>query len=78
MLDVVVSKHIFKKKKKAKINKIEPLKIHLDIFGIVEAIFSEDMFKDFHYDSRNDNVWRQRSKCESNRIFLIIKKGIIH
>ncbi|KOB87934.1 hypothetical protein PFDG_04407 [Plasmodium falciparum Dd2] len=44
---------------KAKINKIEPLKIHLDIFGTVEAIFSEDMFKDSHYDSRNNRFRRE-------------------
>ncbi|KYO03005.1 hypothetical protein PRSY57_0207600 [Plasmodium reichenowi] len=63
---------------KAKINKIEPLKIHLDIFGIVEAIFIEDMFKDFHYDSRNNRFRREGKIFSLYDIVLFTIKKVTH
>ncbi|CRG98789.1 conserved Plasmodium protein, unknown function [Plasmodium relictum] len=63
---------------KAKINKIEPTKIHLDIFGIIEAILIEEIFKDFCYDSNNNTFIKENNVYSLNDIINFTIKRITY
>ncbi|KJP86531.1 hypothetical protein AK88_03822 [Plasmodium fragile] len=63
---------------KVQINKIEPLKIHLDVFGIIEATFSEELFKKFSYNSRNNTFIKDNKTYSLNDIINFTIKNVTY
>ncbi|GAW79520.1 hypothetical protein, conserved [Plasmodium gonderi] len=63
---------------KVQINKIEPLRIHLDVFGIIEATFAEELFKEFSYNSRNNTFIKDNKTFSLNDVINFTIKNVTH
>ncbi|KEG00457.1 conserved Plasmodium protein, unknown function [Plasmodium vinckei vinckei] len=73
---VIVLKENYKIK--VKINNIEPSNIRMDIFGLIEAMITDENFKDFCYDGKSNTFVKNSTVYSMNDIISFTIRKVTH